>query len=337
MTIRNKSQLLLAALIPCASLFAGTTAEAASSLTASITQTPSLGKVSAAANSNTTNFPVGTDGSKGAPSGGGSWVSGAVRAAIVTLTCAAGAKCQSSAVTITISGPSPAAGTGRGAGTNPFSFVATATPASGTVNAGPANTLTLKLPSGIGPKGKTSTAVAVKIGAAFPVLGDGVSSSSSGGWTINVSATDGTNSTGTIPVTGGATVEHGISVTATDLDFGKIASSAIGGTVDYPAGTGVMTVPSDTKSLGSPHLGSITVTGEANAFVSASVSTQPLNGPSGSLSWSPTISPGGAQMLSPTSGAAGSATYSIGGSFTLPAGATPGTYSGSYTATVQYN
>ena len=42
-------------------------------------------------------------------------------------------------------------------------------------------------------------------------------------------------------------------------------------------------------------------------------------------------------MLSPTSGGAGSATYSIGGSFTLPAGATPGTYSGSYTATVQYN
>jgi hypothetical protein len=310
----------------------------AGNLSASITQSPTIGKVAAASDTTTTNFPLSYGGVLGAPSPstGGSKVSGTPAQAIITLTCVKNTTCQTKPITITITA---SGGSGRGAGTNLSSFTSTATPNSGTVT----GTSTLVLPSGIGPSSKTNnSAVAVDIGATFPVLGDQSSSATTGSWTFTVNASDSFgDSISPLIVTGSATVEHGLSITSpTTLNFGKIASSVGGGSVTYPAGTGTLTVPSDTKALGSHNLGAINVTGEAGQVISMSVTAATMKNQSNttiSFTMTPSISPGGSQLIPGSAGAAGTKVFAIGGSFTLPAATVPGTYQGTYSATAQYN
>ncbi|THD81013.1 MAG: DUF4402 domain-containing protein [Phenylobacterium sp.] len=334
MNIYNRTQPLLAISAVLAMVLGASEASAAN-LTAATTQSPTIGKVAAASGSATTNFPLSDSGTLGTPSGGGSKVSGTPKQAIITITCVKNTNCQSKPVTITITATG---GSGRGAGTNLSSFTSTASPTSGTVT----GTSTLVLPSGIGPKSTTTnSAVAVDVGATFPVLGDTASSATTGSWTFTISASDTFGDSSTpLTVTGTATVEHGLSVTATTLSFGTIASSAGGGAVTYPAGTGTLTVPADTKALGSHSLGSVSVTGEAGQVISMTVTATTMVDQSStgvSVTLTPSISPGGSQLIPGTAGSAGTKTFAVGGNFTLPAHTVPGTYKGTYSATALYN
>jgi hypothetical protein len=220
---------------------------------------------------------------------------------------------------------------GRGGVLGNFTAVA------GSVSGGPASSLTLTLPNGLGGKGTTTSTLDVAIGANFPIAGDDASGASSASSIINVSVSDNGGDSASTSLTAGATVQHGLSISTTALSFGRIVSSKTGGTVSYPAGSGVLTLPADSKELGTPSLGSATATGETGAVVSISVSSAAMTSGSTTLTVTPSISPAGAQLLVANGHGTGSKTFTIGGSFTLPPGVASGTYSGTLTVTAQYN
>lgn len=312
-----------------ATLSVGGYADAANGLSSTVTQNASIGSIIADANGVTT-FKFDTSGNVSKVSGNGVRTStGLGKPGIVTLTCVA-SSCNTKSVTITIS----AAGVGgRGGVLN--NITATA----GAVSGGPASSVTLTLPKGFGGKGTTRTSVVVRVGANFPIAGDNTSSASSATSGFTVSASDSGGDSTTISGSAGATVQHGLTVySTTPLDFGRIVSSAIGGTVSYPAGTNVITVPSDSKALGSHNLGSVTLKGEIGAAVSIALTNGTLKNGSVSLgTLTPTISPGGVQFLASNGDGTGGKTFNIGGQFTLPPHAASGTYTGSMTVTFQYN
>jgi hypothetical protein len=353
--IRKKTQLLLAifvahlSLLASSAIAAGGTKSTAGNLTIQFSP-PNLGTVAAAAynpetstNGGVTLFPIGTSGSLGTITGGGSKTSAtSPAAASITVVCAANAACQNTAVSVKIS-----ASTLSGRAASISNFVATATDPRtlATVSGSGASQVTLKFSSGLSSSKdtKNSSAVRISVGATFGVAGDTTSSTNTGSWTFNVDAGDGTEDSGPIPVTMTATVDYGLSITnVIPLNFGGFAASAIGGTVTYPAGGGAMTLPSDIISLpdtaaGAPHLGSVHVNGGAGTIVTVNATTTPLSGPGGSLNLTASVAPGGSLGLLATSGGLGSRTYTIGGSFTLPANEKPGSYSGGYTVTASYN
>lgn len=329
MVVLKKTQLLLAALVVLATLTAGRYAYAANALSSSVTQNASIGSVIADANGVTT-FKFDTSGNVTKVSGAGVRTStGVGKAGIVTLTCTS-SSCNSKSVTITIT----AAGvSGRGGVLN--NITATALGVSG----GPSSSVTLTLSKGFGGSGSTRTSIAVLVGADFPIAGDNTSSASTATSGFTVSASDNGGDSTSVSGSAGATVTRGLSVSSTTtLDFGRIVSSAIGGTVSYPAGTNVLTVPSDSKALGSHSLGTVTLKGEIGAAVSISLTSGTLKNGSVTLgAITPTISPGGTQFLVSNGDGSGGKTFNVGGQFTLPAHASAGTYTGSMGVTAQYN
>jgi hypothetical protein len=330
--VLKKTQLLLAAFAVVSTLSAGGYAQAANGLSSTVTQNASIGTV-VAANAITggdTVFKFDTSGAVTKVSGSGVRTStGAGKAGIVTLTCTSN-NCNTKSVTITIT----AAGvSGRGG------VLSNITAKAGTVTGGPSSSVTLTLPHGFGGTGSNRTSVAVFVGANFPIKGDDTSGASSATSGFTVSASDASHDSTSISGTANATVQHGLSIATTQLNFGTIASSAIGGLVDYPAGTNVLSVPSDTKALGTHNLGTVTVSGEPGTAVSIGVSAGNLmNGSTVFATITPYISPGGTQFLgSAGPNGTGSKTFNIGGKFTLPAHAAAGTYSGTMQVTAQYN
>jgi hypothetical protein len=226
------------------------------------------------------------------------------------------------------------AGAASGRGGVLTSFTASALGVTG----GPGTTVTLTLPHGFGGTGSHSTSVAVSVGANFPIKGDTSNGSASASSSFTATATDGAGDTASASPVATANVSHGLSMTTTTLDFGRIVSSAIGGDVNYPAGTNVLSVPSDSAALGTHSLGSVTITGEPNAAVSIGVGAGALKNGGVTLGTiTPTVSPGGSQFLVLNGNGTGSKTFKIGGKFTLPAGAAAGTYQGTMQVTAQYN
>jgi hypothetical protein len=328
--VLKKTQLLLAGLVVLAALSVGRYAQAANSLTSKVTQNASIGSVIADASGGVTTFKFDTSGNVSKVSGAGVRTStGVGKAGIVTLTCTS-SSCNSKSVTITIS----AAGvSGRGGVLNNITASAAG------VTGGPASSVTLTLTKGFGGSGSTQTSVAVLVGANFPIAGDSAGASSSATSGFTVAASDNGGDSTSISGTASATVTHGLSVASTTtLDFGRIVSSAIGGTVSYPAGTATLTVPSDSKALGSHNLGTVTLKGEIGAAVSISLTSGTLKNGSVVLGTiTPTISPGGTQFLVSNGDGTGGKTFNVGGQFTLPAGAAAGTYTGTMGVTAQYN
>lgn len=139
-------------------------------------------------------------------------------------------------------------------------------------------------------------------------------------------------------VTVNAAVIQGLTISATGtLDFGNIVA-------------GTTPAALDAQTNGSAPM--ITVTGNGATPISVTFSTASLSGPGTALTFTPSVYGdasssnqatssqvlnSGSVTLSGTSGSAGNYYFWLGGSLSaIPAAQTPGSYSGSWTITVNY-
>ena len=181
------------------------------------------------------------------------------------------------------------------------------------------------------------------IGADFPVAGDDSglpTGNGQNGFFADVVDATGLELTGDTDK-GKVTAFRALTVTKTaDLNFGRIQIPPSGtSTVTLDASTGTRTVTGAgfAYPTPAPTRGAFTVTGEGGQQFSLSVpSSLTLTGP-GTLTVSVTDTAPAAPSLSGGLGAAGTYSFTIGGSFTL-SGATPtGAYSGVLTVSLDYN
>ncbi|NML96171.1 DUF4402 domain-containing protein [Novosphingobium olei] len=121
--------------------------------------------------------------------------------------------------------------------------------------------------------------------------------------------------------------------TSAALNFGKFTSGTTSGTIAVSA-AGAATASGDVTLLpgSASSADSFAVAGEAGrAFSIATTNGSVTNG---AASMTFTTSP---SSVSGTLGSGGTATFTVGGTLSVPASATAGSYSGSYSATVTYN
>ncbi|MEE4350378.1 MAG: DUF4402 domain-containing protein [Pacificimonas sp.] len=127
------------------------------------------------------------------------------------------------------------------------------------------------------------------------------------------------------------------------LDFGTLAVGAsASGTVTINAASGVRSIsgPGVTGLAGSPGgRGVATVSGEGGQMISLSLSSSSINLTNGTdnLTANINLDTPTSTSLSGSLGNAGSVTYGIGGSVNIAGPISGGSYSGTVTATVQYN
>lgn len=139
--------------------------------------------------------------------------------------------------------------------------------------------------------------------------------------------------------TGSVTIIRPITITKTaDLQFGRIVKPATGSASVTIANTADSVSAGTAVSLGGTiSRAKFTIDGEGGQAISVSVGSLTMNGPSAStlvVALTPDQVTG--VQLSNALGAAGSLTLNVGGSFPLPAAATTGLYSGTFTVTVAY-
>jgi hypothetical protein len=131
-----------------------------------------------------------------------------------------------------------------------------------------------------------------------------------------------------------ATILPAITVTEnTQINFGKVAVDSSAQCVVISA-AGAVTCPSQYTCTGSPTAGAFTATGQASTAVTLSFSTgDTLTGPGTAMGLgSFTNNAGG----SPSIGAGGTLAFAVGASLAVGANQTPGSYTGTYTVTVNY-
>lgn len=141
-----------------------------------------------------------------------------------------------------------------------------------------------------------------------------------------------------------ATVRRSTAISkVSDLSFGSLVRPRTGSsTVTINASTGVRTVGGNGVGLPSPapQRAVYTITGEGARTLSVSL---PANFPmvhsngTNSLTVALSRNPTGSLTLSGTAGGAGSVTLNVGGSFPMGTATLPGTYTGSFNITMQYN
>jgi len=148
-------------------------------------------------------------------------------------------------------------------------------------------------------------------------------------------------SSASVTTTGSATIIQPITLTqGTGLAFGTIVRPGTGtGTVTIDPTTGARTVASGVVGLASTtSRGVYTVNGEGGSTFSIAVpATFTLAGPSAStiaVTLTPTGSTG---TLSNALGTAGTASFGVGGNFSLSSTTVTGAYTGTYNVTVAYN
>jgi hypothetical protein len=145
--------------------------------------------------------------------------------------------------------------------------------------------------------------------------------------------------TATVTTTGSATIIQPITLTqGTGLAFGTIVRPGTGtGTVTIDSGTGARSVANGVVGLASTTSRAVyTVNGEGGATFSIAVpATFNLTGPSTiPVTLTPTGSTG---TLTNALGTAGTASFGVGGNFSVASTTVTGTYSGTYDVTVAYN
>jgi hypothetical protein len=138
-----------------------------------------------------------------------------------------------------------------------------------------------------------------------------------------------------------ATVYHAINIAAgTPLSFGRIVLPLTGGgsVAMQPANptalpsAGVQLDPTKTTN------GAFTITGEAGTFYNLTVPSKITlsNGSGGSFDVNISTTASGARQFTGSAGAAGTFTFTIGGSFAFTSTTPGGAYTGSVPVTVQY-
>jgi hypothetical protein len=176
------------------------------------------------------------------------------------------------------------------------------------------------------------------VGADFGI-GDnnsGASGSASSAFTVSV---PGDSRSGTAR----ATVFRPIAIAVnSNLNFGAIVRPSAGaGTVALNAATNVRTVTgTGAIGLGTPAYGraGFTASGEGGQAVSISVPANfAMAGPGPDITVTLTSSGAGAQTLSSALGSQGTKLFNVGGSFPITSATPVGSYSGTFTVTVDYN
>jgi hypothetical protein len=145
--------------------------------------------------------------------------------------------------------------------------------------------------------------------------------------------------TASVTTTGSATIIQPITLTpGTGLAFGTIVRPGTGtGTVTIDSTTGTRTVANGVVGLASTTSRAVyNVAGEGGSTFSIAVpATFNLTGPSTiPVTLTPTGSTG---TLSNALGSAGTASFGVGGNFSIASTTATGTYSGTYNVTVAYN
>lgn len=272
-------------------------------------------------------------------SGSGARISSGTVRSMVTIACGGQAACSSgnALVTISTSGtPSNRAATLQRLDVSVSGATATlaTTPTAG-----------VPISFELDPIGRNSSKT-FWLGFDLPINGDnsaGSTGTSQAQFTVTVSRTDGSrasSATGTVQ----ATVFRALAIAKTaDLAFGKIIIPSSGsGTVSLAQATGAVSVSgAGTYAFASPApaAAAFTISGEGGQAVTVSVpSTFTMTGPSSStiaVTTAPSLS--GAQTLSNGLGQAGALALRVGGSFGVTSTTRTGTYTGTFTVTVQYN
>jgi len=145
--------------------------------------------------------------------------------------------------------------------------------------------------------------------------------------------------TASVTTTGSATIIQPITLTpGTGLAFGTIVRPGTGtGTVTIDSTTGTRTVANGVVALASSTSRAVyTVNGEGGSSFSIAVpATFNLTGPSTiPVTLTPTGSTG---TLSNALGTAGTASFGVGGNFSIASTTATGSYTGTYNVTVAYN
>lgn len=310
-----------------------TTAAGAQSLSvASVGDLP-LGNVTSAS-LGTTTFTISASTGLVARSGGGSRLGSGSARSLVTIACESDGSCATSNVAVTISAVGGL--TGRAGALGNFTISAL----TAQILTGPSGTDTLSFT--MGPIGNNDTKT-FYVGADFPILGD--DSAAGTGPALNsfqVSVQFAPSGTPTAQMgSGTATVFRPITLTGnTDLAFGTISCPRSGaGSVAIDAATGERTLTGDgIIGIGaSPHRATYTVTGEGGQTFSVTVPPSfVMTGPGDTITVAVTTTASGTQTLDGTLGSGGSASFGVGGSFSLPTNKAGGTYSGTFVVSVAY-
>ncbi|MGF1593488.1 MAG: DUF4402 domain-containing protein [Kiloniellaceae bacterium] len=130
-----------------------------------------------------------------------------------------------------------------------------------------------------------------------------------------------------------AEIQQAISITEdTAMDFGTIAVDGSGGTVTIDS-TGDVTGPAGYTFTGSPAAGTFTASGDASTAVTIGFTAGSLTGPGAAMTLNNfTHDAGGTPALDGT----GDLTFNVGADLVVNAAQVSGSYSGTYTVTVNY-
>ncbi|MFM6950384.1 MAG: DUF4402 domain-containing protein [Novosphingobium sp.] len=271
-------------------------------------------------------------------SGAGGRVATTSVRSLVTVGCAGGSVCSSSAPLITVYTPSTASGR-MGAPTNfTVSTVgATATLATQPTTGSSITFLLQPIPD--------AAARTFWVGFDVPIAGD--NSALAGGartvyLAVQASRSDYTMANG-LYASISATIVRGLAITkSSDLAFGRVFAPTSGtGSVSINATTGARTV-TGTGAVAAPGAATsaaqFSIAGEGGQAISVTVpATFSLTSPNGTISVATSATASGAQVLSGTSGTAGALVVRVGGSYNFSPTTPPGIYSGLLTVNVAYN
>lgn len=253
--------------------------------------------------------------------------------ALVTVACGSDSACEDTQIQITVAAVgSPS---GRAGALDNF----TVHPATAEILSGPTGTNPVVFT--IAPIGANATR-SFHLGADLPILGDD-SGAPTGFASSSFLVTAAPMSEAPSSDAGGqalATVYRPLSLNVTSsLSFGTIIRPPTGqGTVAIDAATGDRLLGGGVEAIGpAPARGAFAVAGEGGQSFSVAVpSGFAMAGPGDPIEVTLSHDAAGPQMLSGAAGGGGTAEIHVGGAFDVPASVTPGTYSGVFTVTVQY-
>ncbi|GAB4395081.1 MAG: hypothetical protein Tsb0032_26170 [Kiloniellaceae bacterium] len=130
-----------------------------------------------------------------------------------------------------------------------------------------------------------------------------------------------------------AQIQQAISITEdTAMDFGTVAVDGSGGTVTIST-AGAVSGPAGYTFSGSPAAGTFTASGDASTAVTISFTAGSLTGPGTAMALNNFTHDAGG---SPTTDGTGDLTFNVGGDLVVNAAQASGSYSGTYTVTVNY-
>ena len=269
-------------------------------------------------------------------SGSGARISTGAAQVTVTVSCGNQAACGTDRPVITIS--SSGAPTGRAAALTNF----TATAGTATFFSGPTGTNPVSITlNSIGQNGSKS----FTIGFDFPINSTGTAGSASSGYTVGITRNGGGGGgSGSASSIATANVFRAVTISkTTDIAFGKIVRPKTGtGTVSLTA-AGVRSV-TGTGSFAfaspAPTSAAFSVSGEGGQAITINIPTSfTMTSGANTLTVTTVSTGGGVQTLSGTLGNAGTppTAITVGGSFPISSTTATGTYSGTFSVTVQYN